>query len=192
MIPGVILSIIKIYLVLDPIGLIPYYLALTRDMDDEKRWGILNRAFVIVVALIVVFAIAGRYLLEMLGFTMNSFKIAGGILLFLLSVEMMSTIPRSRDISREDIAVFPIATPLLVGPGTLTMILILLTEQGPLMVCIAALAAVGLAYMTLLFASRVLNTLRGSGLQALSRLMAVLLATYAVEMVMSGIRGWMG
>jgi len=192
MIPGMILSIIKIYLVLDPIGLIPYYLALTRDMDDEKRWGILNRAFVIVVALIVVFAIAGRYLLEMLGFTMNSFKIAGGILLFLLSVEMMSTIPRSRDISREDIAVFPIATPLLVGPGTLTMILILLTEQGPLMVCIAALAAVGLAYMTLLFASRVLNTLRGSGLQALSRLMAVLLATYAVEMVMSGIRGWMG
>ncbi|HDD33973.1 MAG TPA: MarC family protein [Thermofilaceae archaeon] len=181
---------LKIYLVLDPLGLIPYYLALTQHMSEGERRRVLTTAMIVVVAMLAAFSLTGPLVIEVLGFSLSSFKLAGGVLLFVLAIDMLSTVPRSKEVRSEDVAVFPIATPLLVGPGTLTVILTSLSEHGPLEVLAAALTAALAAYATLLLASIAVKVLKGSGVLALSRLMAVFLAAFAAEMVHEGLVGW--
>ncbi|MCD6357051.1 MAG: MarC family protein [Thermoproteales archaeon] len=180
----------KLYIVLDPLGLIPYYLALTRHMTERERRRVLSTAMLIVVALLSIFSLAGRAAVELMGFSLSSFKVAGGLLLMILAIDMLSTVPRSKEVRGEDVAVFPIATPLLVGPGTLTVILTALAEHDPLEVLLASNAAALAAYLTLLPASAAARALKSSGLMALSRLMAVFLAAFAAEMIRDGLRGW--
>lgn len=179
----------KLYIVLDPVGLIPYYLALTRHMTEHERRRVLTTAMIIVALLLSLFSLAGRAAVKLMGFSLSSFKVAGGLPLIILAIDMLSTVPRSREVRGEDVAVFPIATPLLVGPGTLTIILTALAEHEPLEVLLVSGAAALAAYPTLLPASAA-RVLKSSGLTALSRLMAVFLAAFAAEMVRDGPRGW--
>ena len=191
---------VTLFVVIDPVGLAPLFLALTRGMGQEQRISIGLRAIGIAFVLLALFGFAGEALLGAVGIGIPAFRIAGGLLLFLTAVDMLF---EKRQPQREksvheadalpDPTVFPLATPLIAGPGALaTMILLIGQHPGD----IAAQATVYLT-MTLVLAicwlffrlsGAIEHVLGPTGINVVTRLLGMLLAALAVQFVLQGLR----
>ncbi|HEY8517296.1 MAG TPA: MarC family protein [Candidatus Binatia bacterium] len=189
--------------VVDPLGVLPIFLALTVDRSEAERRTVLRRAVGIGFAVSLFFLVAGHRALAYLGVTVHAFAIAGGILLFATAMPMLfghrpatqRAEPEERpdDPSGEpDIAIFPLAIPLLAGPGAITTVLLLTARSGgePLKLAIvtAALAAVfGLTWLLLGAAGPwVLRRIGTTGIHVATRVLGILLAALAVQFVLNG------
>ena len=196
-------SFVTLFVVLDPIGVALVGGNLTRGMSWELRRSIAWRGTVIAGILMIVFGFGGEALLRALGISLPALRIAGGLLLFLLSIDMVfarpsgirnPTVPEQAEASqRHDIAVFPLAFPLLAGPGALTSIVLLMgraTDLTHLAIVGAALAAVlAVALVALLGAERVNRLLGVTGANVISRVLGVILAALAAQFVLDGVNG---
>lgn len=198
---------IVLFVVIDPIGLAPVFGALTRGGTDAYRRRMAIKAVSLATGILLVFVFTGDSLLEAMGITIPAFKIAGGILLFLVAIDMVfarqsglrSTTVREQEEARfkEDISVFPLAFPLLAGPGALTTILLLLGDvqgdpwmfAGMLGVVLAVLA---LTLGALLLAGRIMKLLGETGANVLDRLFGVILAALASQFVLDGVSAGIG
>ena len=191
---------VTLFVVIDPVGLAPLFLALTRGMGQEQRVSIGLRAIGIAFVLLALFGFAGEALLGAVGIGIPAFRIAGGLLLFLTAVDMLfeKRQPRREKSVHEadalpDPTVFPLATPLIAGPGALaTMILLIGPHPGD----IAAQATVYLT-MTLVLAicwlffrlsGAIEHVLGPTGINVVTRLLGMLLAALAVQFVLQGLR----
>lgn len=191
---------VTLFVVIDPVGLAPLFLALTRGMGQEQRLSIGLRAIGIAFVLLALFGFAGEALLGAVGIGIPAFRIAGGLLLFLTAVDMLfeKRQPRREKSVHEaealpDPTVFPLATPLIAGPGALaTMILLIGQHPGD----IAAQATVYLT-MTLVLAicwlffrlsGAIEHVLGPTGINVVTRLLGMLLAALAVQFVLQGLR----
>lgn len=191
---------VTLFVVIDPVGLAPLFLALTRGMGQEQRISIGLRAIGIAFVLLALFGFAGEALLGAVGIGIPAFRIAGGLLLFLTAVDMLfeKRQPRREKSVHEaealpDPTVFPLATPLIAGPGALaTMILLIGQHPGD----IAAQATVYLT-MTLVLAicwlffrlsGAIEHVLGPTGINVVTRLLGMLLAALAVQFVLQGLR----
>ncbi len=198
-------SFVTLFVVLDPVGVAVIAGSLTRGMSAEPRRSIAWRATAVAAILMLVFAFAGAALLQALGISLPALRIAGGILLFLLSIDMVfarpsgirsPTGPEQAEASqRHDIAVFPLAFPLLSGPGALTSIVLLMERAATpadAALVIAALAAVlALALLGLLYADRVTRLMGVTGANVVSRVLGIILAALAAQFVLDGLaQGW--
>jgi multiple antibiotic resistance protein len=203
MIEQLIKTFVVFFLVIEPISLVPMFAALTRGGEPGYRRRMAYKSIVISALIFVVFAVAGDYVLRALGVTVNAFKIAGGVLLFLLSVDMVfarqsglrSTTVREQDEARyrEDISVFPLAFPLIAGPGSLATLLLFVVDAGGQPLAYASLLAVifGVLAITLallLATTRIMRVLGVTGANVISRLLGVVLAALAVQYVLDGVR----
>lgn len=193
---------IVLFVVVDPIGLAPIFGALTRGGSDAYRRRMALKAVGLATAILLVFVVSGDVLLKALGITVPAFKIAGGLLLFLLAIDMVfarqsglrSTTVREQEEARfkEDISVFPLAFPLIAGPGALTTILLILGDvrgnpwmfSGMLGVLLLVL---GLTLLALLLAGRIMKLLGETGANVIDRLFGVILAALAVQFVLDGV-----
>ncbi|WP_348646236.1 MarC family protein [Aliiroseovarius sp. F20344] len=198
-------SFVTLFVVMDPIGIAPLFMALTRGMSTAKRRGVAIRACAIAGVLLTLFAFLGEGVLNFLGISMPAFRIAGGILLLLTALDMLfeRRTQRRKDQSEEadsddDPSVFPLAMPLIAGPGAIATV-ILLAGQGD------GIAGIGLALvvmsLVLLIAFVLFNAapllerlLRETGIKVVTRLLGMLLAALAVQFVLEGLRdfGLMG
>ena len=193
---------VTLFVVVDPIGLAPTFLSVTAGIPDTARRHVALRAALIAGAVLTGTALVGDWLLHQLGITLAAFRIAGGLLLFSIASEMVFGV-RSQRQSRDaeqaieehvrNIAVFPLAIPLLAGPGALTATVLLAGQAAfqPLYLAIlvgviAAIAALGL--LVFRGASRIEKGLGTTGSVLLSRLQGVLLSALAVQFVIDGIR----
>jgi MarC family membrane protein len=193
-------SFVTLFVIIDPIGSAAIFAALTRGATAAFRRRMASRGTAIAGALILVFAFGGAALLRALGITLPAFRIAGGVLLFLLAVDMVfarpsgirsPTAPEEAEAGqRADISVFPLAFPLLAGPGALTSIVLLMGRaQGPVAAAgvIAALLAVMLLTLLLLRAApQVLRLLGVTGANVVSRVLGIILAALAAQLVLDG------
>lgn len=191
------------FIIIDPPGLAPVFIALTQGMSKHQRRAIAIRACLVAAGLILVFLLLGESLLGFIGISMPAFRIAGGILLFLTALEMLF---QRRQARREDNAaegaseheddpsVFPLALPLIVGPGAITTIILLAGEtEGPLELLAfgAVLAAVLLiVFVAFLSANAIERALGKTGLNILTRVLGMLLAALAVQFILDGLRGF--
>jgi multiple antibiotic resistance protein len=195
-------TFIIFFLVIEPVSLVPMFGALTRGAEPGYRRRMANKAVAISALIFVVFAFAGDYVLQALGITVDAFKIAGGLLLFLLAVDMVfarqsglrSTTVREQDEARyrDDISVFPMAFPLIAGPGALATLLLFVVEaRGDpvrlLMVLGVVLAVLAVTLALLLGTTAVMRVLGLTGANVVSRLLGVVLAALAVQYVVDGI-----
>ncbi|MEK7207871.1 MAG: MarC family protein, partial [Pseudomonadota bacterium] len=170
--------LIIMLVVVDPIGLTPIFAALTHGESAATRRKMAVRGTLIAAVILVVFVLAGDRLLRLLGIGMPAFQIAGGVLLFLLAVDMVfarhsglrSTTEREQKEAetRKDISVFPLAIPLIAGPGALTTVLLMVGEQGDDPVVLAAVLGVLLVVllitlMALLLSGRIMAFLGETG-----------------------------
>lgn len=196
-------ELIVLFVVIDPPGLAAMFAALTRGGDEAYRHRMAVKSTLLAAGILYAFALIGSRLLDALGITLPAFKIAGGILLFLVAIDMIfarqsglrSATVREQEEARfrEDISVFPLAFPLISGPGALTTVILLAsnTHDKPLefITLLIILAVVLLIALAALFASgRLMKLLGVTGSNVLGRLLGVMLAAMAVQFVVDGVR----
>ncbi len=193
-------SFVTLFVVIDPLGLAPVFAALTRGYPEKRKREAAIRGTALGAAILFLFALAGDVLLDALGIGLAAFRIAGGILLFLLALDMVFAHPsgvRSRTVREQeeesheqDVSVFPLAIPLLAGPGAITTVL--LYTGGRNLVEFAAFTAVLLVVLllvliSLLLAPRVMRIFGETGANVFGRVLGVLLASLAVQFVLDGV-----
>jgi len=196
-------DLIVFFVVIDPPGLSAMFAALTRGGDNAYRRRMAIKATLLATGILYVFALIGARLLEALGVTLPAFKIAGGILLFLVAIDMIfarqsglrSATVREQEEARfkEDISVFPLAFPLIAGPGALTTVILLAGNAGGqpwefVSVLIILGIILLLAFLSLLASGRLMRLLGVTGSNVLGRLLGVILAAMAVQFVIDGIQ----
>jgi multiple antibiotic resistance protein len=195
-------ALIVFFVVVDPLGLVPLYIALTRDFDDRQRRQIALRGSAIGLIIIVFFAYFGHVVLSTLGIGIPAFRISGGALLFWIAFEMLfiqRAERRERSVDEEaleqeahDIAVFPLAIPLIAGPGAITSTILLMDRYGStlpgqaLVLGAAALIIAGVAIL-LLAAERIQKLFGRTIIHTVSRVLGIVLAALAAQTVLSGI-----
>ncbi len=192
----IISSFVALFVIIDPIGLAPLFVALTKGMTASHRRAIAIRACLLSFFLLLLFGVLGEAVLKFMGISMPAFRIAGGILLFLTALDMLferrTQRRRNQASAADDPSVFPLATPLIAGPGAITTI-ILLTDKasGSLaaeLVIFAVLAAViGLVMAAFLLAGLFERALGATGTNVVTRLLGMLLAALSVQFVVDGI-----
>ncbi|CUH60325.1 MarC family protein [Thalassobacter stenotrophicus] len=190
-------AFVALFVVIDPIGLAPLFIALTRGAAPRARFIIGARAVAVAAALLLLFGLAGEAVLDFLGISLPAFQIAGGILLFLTALDMLfdRRTKRREDQAHtleEDPSIFPLAMPLIAGPGAIATVILLSGQaQGdPLYLAqVMGVAALVLGGVLLLFslASPVERLLGPTGINVVTRLLGMLLAALSVQFVLNGI-----
>jgi MarC family membrane protein len=195
-------SFSAIFFVVDPFSAVPFFLAMTREHTAEERRVTALRASVAAGLVLAVFAIAGAWVFKLLGISLGAFKIAGGVVLLLLALDMIRTQPSRTRITegeveagagKEDIAIVPLAMPLLAGPGGIATAIVLMSRARggpwwhalPVLVAIA-LTAVG-SYVILASATRTERVLGRTGLAILERAAGLLLVAIGIQFMLDGL-----
>lgn len=193
-------AFVTLFLVIDPIGMVPFFIALTKDNTGRERVSIGLRACLIAAVVLAIFGIAGDAILGGIGISMPAFRIAGGMLLFLTAVDMLFERRTQRREGQADSAespdpsAFPLAIPLIAGPGAIAA-MILLTGQGDdrwiaLGITLGAMASVILLVLALFLISTPLQRFLGRiGVNVITRVLGMLLAALAVQFVVDGLKG---
>ncbi len=194
-------TFVTLFVIMDPVGMAPLFVALTRGMTAARRRIIAARACLVAALILIAFAAFGETLLDFIGITMPAFRIAGGLLLFLTALEMLFERRGKRregsahsEEEDDDPSVFPLAIPLIAGPGAITSV-ILLSGKAPGIEGLAAVIAVMLVVVALvglffLSAGLVERALGRTGINVVTRLLGILLSALAVQFVLDGLRGF--
>jgi multiple antibiotic resistance protein len=192
-----------LFIVVDPLGVAPMFVALTSELRDAERRRTLSRALIIAFSVTMFFLLGGGFLLSYLGVTVHAFAISGGILLFVASLPMLfgqrpglqAPERHEQGTAGEDIAIFPLAIPLLSGPGTITTVLLLTNQiRGDFLrlgIFAAVIAVVYLIAWWVLYAGeRLMARLGESKVHIITRVLGIVLAALAVQYVLSGLSGY--
>ncbi len=190
-------AFVALFVVIDPIGLTPLFVTLTQGMTAKTRRAIALRSCLVAFAILTAFAFFGEAVLGFVGISMPAFRIAGGALLFLTALDMLfeRRAPRregqAEEEDRPDPSVFPLALPLISGPGSIATV-ILLSSQHPEWLGLAAVIGVAFAVIAVVFlfflASGMLERLLGkTGINIATRLLGMLLAALAVQFILDGL-----
>lgn len=184
-------STIALLVILNPIGIVPMYIALTQKMETTKRTELSKTVIIAATALLFAFAIAGSLIFAVFGITLYSFMIAGGVLLFIVAIELL-TGGGWRFVGSgvsEETGVIPLAFPLLAGPGAITAVIISFESSGLIVTAFSISIAIGTAYVILRYADRLYRVLGKRGSLIVTRVFAVLIAAIAIEYIVDGING---
>lgn len=190
-------AFITLFVVTDPIGLTPMFIAMTSGMDPSHRRRVALRACFVAVLILTVFGLFGNTVLDSLGISLPAFRIAGGILLFLIAVDMLFERRTERREGRtqeeHDPSVFPLATPLIAGPGSMAAMILLSTGNsdswlGILEVHLIMISVVLLALALFMLAGIIEKALGRTGILVVTRLLGMLLAALSVQFVLDGFR----
>lgn len=188
-------SFVTLFVIVDPVGNAPVFLALTRDADKRRRRRFADQAVLAATAVIFLFAFFGTYALEYLGVSIESLTVAGGVLLGIVALDMMrGKVGTDSDaIEGTNVALVPFGTPLLAGPGAVVAAMLLMDQPeatDQLLVSIGILAALLSVWIALRLASGLMRVLRSTGVDLLTRVMGILLAAIAVEFVYQAVASW--
>ncbi len=184
-------TFIAVFVLADALGNIPIILVLTKGMEPEQRHGVVDRASVVATAVLLGFAFAGQWVLDYLQISMGSLEVAGGLLLLLIALRMLEGDLDTPIVEQErDVAITPLALPLLAGPGTLTTVMLLMSESPfpHISVVVGIVAAMLVSWIILRQASRIDQWIGAEGALIVTKLLGFLLAALAVEIGSSGIR----
>ncbi len=202
----VISALVTLFVVVDPIGLAPTFIGITEGLSASLRRQVAARSALIAGAILIGAALIGNWLLARLAISLSAFRIAGGLLLFSIATEMVFGVRMRREGEAAEealeerarnIAAFPLAIPLMAGPGAITATVLLAgrSGHGPLLLGLllgAVIAVAGSCFVAFLFGAQLGRVLGVTGNIVLSRLLGVLLAALAVQYVVDGVRAIFG
>ncbi|MDE3054012.1 MAG: MarC family protein [Gemmatimonadota bacterium] len=194
------ITLTSVLFIVDPIAAVPSYLVITQNESPAERKRTALRACVAMALLLVVFAAAGRFIFQAFGITLPAFRIAGGLILWLVALDMVraqrSTHEGKEELSegqvKEDVAVTPLAIPVLAGPGAISTVMVLAGEIRSvvhgLVVYGAIVVTAIVSYVTLRLGERLIEILGQTGIRVMTRIMGLLLAAVATQFIVTGIR----
>lgn len=198
-------SLSAIFFVVDPIGVVPIFIAMTQGDSQEKLRDTARRASLVAAALLVFFALFGTFLFKVVGVSLSAFRVAGGIVLLITGLDMLRarqsetrTSPEEAQEAtiKEDVAIVPLALPLLAGPGAIATVMVLMSRASGMVSVVAVVASILItmlaSYFLLRGASLVQRFLGQSGVAIFQRVMGLLLAAIAVQFIAEGGRDLVG
>ena len=197
-----VVALSAVFFVVDPLANVPMFLSITAAHPVVEKRAIAARAALATWVVLSVFAVAGGLVFQAFGITLGAFKIAGGIMLLLMAIDMMrartsptrTTVEEREDLEeRDDVAVFPLAVPMLAGPGSIATVMVLMSKAAwrplPTVAVFGAITITcGVAWLLMASAARAERFLPKTLLRAFERIMGLLLAAVAVEFIASGVR----
>jgi multiple antibiotic resistance protein len=195
------LSLSAIFFVVDPMGAVPVFMAMTRNDAPEKRRDMARRAAIAAFFVLTTFAVAGTLIFKVFGVTLGAFKVAGGILLLLTSIEMLRAQPQRTRVTpeetregaeKEDVAIFPLAIPLLAGPGSIATVTALMGRAGRKLFAVPVILSIAVtclaSYAMLVAADRISRFLGVTGLNVMNRVIGLIIGALAVQFMFDGVR----
>lgn len=183
-------AFILLFAVVDAVGTVPIFIGLTEGITENRR-RIVKQAVVISTVILVLFALFGWLIFDIFGITINDFRVAGGVVLFIVAVDhLRGEEDRTRGLEPSDIAAFPLATPLLAGPGAIsTVVIISSSPYSPFLALVVIACNAVLSFLVLSSSEWVRKAVGKNGTVALSRITALLIAALAVSFIATGIMG---
>jgi multiple antibiotic resistance protein len=195
-------AFVTLFVVIDPPGCAPIFASLTKDGSATHRRAMAIRSTLVASAILLIFAVLGEDLLRTLGISLDAFRIAGGIMLFLIALEMVfekrtqrresRAAEVSRDPDHDDISIFPMGIPMIAGPGSIATMMLLMARSNGLtesLIVVAALAAVMILMLFSLLAAGAIMRVLGPKLEAMiTRVLGVILAALATQFVIDGVK----
>ena len=195
------LSLSAIFFVVDPMGVIPVFMAITRHDSPDKRKSMAMRASLAAFFILSTFAVAGTLIFRVFGVTLGAFKVAGGVLLLLTSIEMLKAQPQrtrttpeeqQEGAEKEDVAIFPLAIPLLAGPGSIATVTALMGRAGRILFAVPVILSIAItcaaSYLMLVAAERIQNLLGVTGLNVMNRVIGLIIGAIAVQFMFDGLK----
>lgn len=179
-------SVAALFIILDPIGLIPVYMAVTQTYSPEQRLSVLSRATLVALVLILVFTFAGAAVLRFFGISVNDFRIAGGILLLVIALRIVGE--AHYGILDGGSGIVPLAVPLLVGPGAITTTIVLSDAYGVWITVAAVFICFIVMFVMFRYVNLLFKLLGRTGSDVVAKLMGMLLAAIAVQFIRQGIQ----
>ena len=182
---------VALFVIVDPLGPVPIFAGLTKPMSLDEKRKVFRTAAIIGAILLAVFALVGQEVLLLFGISLQSFQIAGGLVLLLLSIEIIfrgERFDKLALVSAEETAVFPIAFPLLVGPGAITLTLISIQSFGIIVALLAIVIVMFVSWVVLRQTDRIYRMLGRTGAAVIARIMSLFIAAIAVQYILAGIQ----
>ncbi|MEM2178377.1 MAG: MarC family protein [Candidatus Methanomethylicaceae archaeon] len=181
-------AFVMLFLIFDAIGNVPVFYSLTEGFKEEERRKIIHNSVIIAGIILFIFAFGGKYILGFFHISIDDFRIAGGIILLLVSIEGLLGRVEAMKIKAEQLVVVPLATPLLAGPGSISLVIYLMESGygiGPTMVSI--IVNVIIARIILINSGKVFKVLGRNGSLVIARIMSFILAALAIALIREGI-----
>ncbi|MBW6469835.1 MAG: MarC family protein [Methanosarcinaceae archaeon] len=193
-------SFITLFIIVDPIVNVPLFRAFLSEFDQKTRRNMVKKAVIVATAVLVIFTLAGNTIFHLIGIEMYSFRIAGGAILLIISIEMLLGMrPRTKSSAAEeeesmrsaDLVVTPLAVPLLTGPGAITTGIVLFNSASGITDQFILFAVIGLvyllSYLILSRSEKVFDSLGHTGTMVIVRIMGLLLAAVAIQFIITGV-----
>ena len=187
-----ILTFIPIFVAVDAIGNIPLFISLVEGMNKHQRNRVITESVTTATVVAIIFMFIGKWVLRLIGITITDFQIAGGVLLFVISIRLLLPGASKGILSNghdKDVGVFPLGTPLITGPAVLTTTLMMLDSFGIIPTFVSLALNMLIVWVTLVKANAIMKLMRAGGTRAFSKIMYILLAAIGVMMVRRGIIG---
>lgn len=193
------LSLSAVFLVVDPLGIVPIFVAMTRNDPPEKVRSMCLRACVVGCSLLLFFALFGGFVFQIFGVSLSAFRVAGGLLLLITSLDMLRARPSAtktspqeteEGVGKDDIALVPLAMPLLAGPGAIATVMVLMSKGNTTLAALPVLVSIIITFVATYYVLRgaglVQRVLGQSGVAILERVMGLILAAIAVQFIADG------
>ncbi|MBI4186951.1 MAG: MarC family protein [Chloroflexi bacterium] len=182
-----VLTFVPLFIAIDALGNLPFIISLSEGMSGHERRRMIHVAMVTAAVVGLGFLFFGRFVLDIMGISVGSFAIAGGIVLLVLSIRYTMTGQMVELIKEEMVAVVPIGTPLVVGPATITTLLLLSAQFSLYMVLVTFSLNLLIAWVIFLLSDHIVRFMGQGGLKAVSKVFSLLLAAIAVNMIIQGL-----
>jgi multiple antibiotic resistance protein len=190
---------LAVFIVVDPFGIVPVFISLTGGLSPARRRATILKSVIVAFVVLCLFIFTGSIMLRFLGIQPGSFFIAGGILMFIVSIDLLlgrpgrtKTSSTGAEEDREDVSIFPLAIPMLAGPGAITTVLLYVSEDSlpaflPLILVGSVALALAIAALTMAASSFFLRVLGKTGVSVIERIMGIVLTGLSVQFVYDGL-----
>ncbi|MFO8052254.1 MAG: NAAT family transporter [Thermoplasmatota archaeon] len=200
-------TLISLLAIINPMGAVPNYAALTQGYTISERKRVVKKAVIVALVILILFTLIGRFIFGFLNITVDAFRVAGGVVLFMIALDMvkgntpMSKLnPKERDyhLEKEQVGIVPLGIPLLAGPGSITTVMITVSDGpenrifGVLLVVSSIIIVLSFAYLVLRNSDIIFKRIGRTGTKIFSRIMGLLLGAIAVQFMADGIIGLFG
>ncbi|MEM4303079.1 MAG: MarC family protein [Candidatus Caldarchaeum sp.] len=180
-------SIIALLVIVDPVGALPFVASLTRNLEHEERKRVVDRSVLVGTVLLLVFSIGGHSVLSTLGISVASFTVAGGLLLLILAFRILIHGGEGWQAKTSSSGVFPLAFPLLAGPGAITTVIFSINSLGIPYSIIPVMTVMAVTWVILRSLDKLLTVMGEDGADAVARIMSVFIAAIAIQYVVAGV-----
>lgn len=181
------LAFIPIFVAMDALGILPLFMGFTEHLKNRDKHKIITQSIITAFLVGVIFLFLGKWIFRILGVMVADFKIAGGLVLLVISLRDILTYEKGHKLSTETMGAVPIGTPLITGPAVLTTIIILLDSYGPFYTVVSFVINLVIVWITFLYADVISKFLGKAGSKAFSKIASLLLAAIAVMMIRKGL-----